>query len=733
MTYLLSTFGRLDTIIELSMGMMKPKHWQRRRSLGHTAGWASRLMLVCLLVLFSTFFFFTNSVQAQPVILPSSLPNGQVGTSYTATLVAAPLTPPCTWTITSGSLPPGLGLNAASGTISGTPTATGTYAFFVTVTDTIGPSAQQGFSITIASPPLTFTTTSLPAAKEGNPYSASLRVSGGTSPYTWTIISGTLPTGLVLNVTAGYISGTPLPGTAGFHSFIIGVTDSSSPALSGQRSFSLLIEKGSYEPIVTIGSGLKAGETKVYVGATPVATLRGGESVSISFDLGTTHSIGVDSIVEHPTETGIRFKAEADRITVSELSLTASFPYYTEYYIGFETDPSDAAQLTGSGWYKEGYTLRVSAPTEVEIADEPGTQYRFSNWWLPTGETVSDKNLSLTVSMAGSCIANYNTYYLLTLTSTYGETEGSAWYKAGSQAEWGMASHEVRMPGILGLFGGKYQAVNPGGTKLMDGPKTIAVDWEPNYTMPAILIPLAILLIIFGSYGLYLLWRGLQPKPVPVAPPFQAMPPPQTTVVMIGEKAKQTPPSTREQLMEQFGQLLQKYEDEITASKGAGGPPRIETVREGKRLRAPEATPPHVVEGEVIPEEEDALCSFTSKKLLRTVASSWRQAETRTITPLSGGRKAAASSAGLAVVWARDIYQEWEILDCSLPRGHKEPHEGISQIVYSLLNSITEEKVYEPKQEPRPPEPHYTDGMPKVEVADDQIISPDQLPSETMS
>jgi len=714
--------------------MMKPKHWQRRRSLGHTAGWASRLLLVCLLVLFSTFFFFTAPVQAAPPsIFPNPLPDGQVGSAYNAVLMATGGTGSYTWSIATGVLPTGLSLNSSTGAISGTPTTAGTFVFVAQVADATPESSQQGFSITIASPPLTFTTTSLPAAKEGNLYSASLSVSGGTSPYTWSIISGALPTGLVLNATVGYISGTPFPGTAGFHSFIIGVTDSSSPAMSGQRSFSLLIEKGSYEPVVTIGSGLKAGETKVYVGATPVATLRGGESVSISFDLGTTHSIGVDSIVEHPTETGIRFKAEADKITVSELSLTASFPYYTEYHIGFETDPSDAAQLTGSGWYKEGYTLRVSAPTEVEIADEPGTQYRFSNWWLPTGETVSDKNLSLTVSMAGSCIANYNTYYLLTLTSTYGEAEGSAWYKAGSQAEWGMASHEVRMPGILGFFGGKYQAINPGGTKLMDGPKTIAVDWEPDYTMPAILIPLAILLIIFGSYGLYLLWRGLQPKPVPVAPPFQAMPPPQTTVVMIGEKAKQTPQSTREQLMEQFGQLLQKYEDEITASKGAGEPPRIETIREDKRLSAAEATPPHVVEGEVIPEEEGTLCSFTSKKLLRTVASSWRQLETRTITPPPGGGKAAASSAGLAVVWARDIYQEWEILDCSLPRGHKEPHEGISQIVYSLLNSITEEKVYEPKQEPRPPEPHYTDGMPKVEVADDQIISPDQLPSETMS
>ena len=86
---------------------------------------------------------------------------------------------------------------------------------------------------------------------------------------------------------------------------------------------------------------------------------------------------------------------------------------------------------------------------------------------------------------------------------------------------------------------------------------------------------------------------------------------------------------------------------------------------------------------------------------------------------------------GLAINWKRDIYQEWEIMTCWLPAGHKEPHEGSVEIVYSLINTITEENIYAPGQELNPPKPHYTDNMPQVEVAASEVISPEKLPSET--
>ena len=727
---------------------MKSIHLNKRPPLKWGICQGLCLTLICLLVLLSTFFFLTSPAQAAPPIVissfPSPLPSGQVGSSYNFTITVSGGTPPYT-SLTIAGLPPTLTYTASATTlsVSGTLTTAGSFNPIVQVTDSSAVTAQQNFFINVTQPPLRFLTTTLASAKELESYSDRISVSGGTTPYTWSVVSGSLPTGLTLSATTGYLSGVPAKGTVGSYSFMVSVSDGSSTPITGQQSFSITVEKGGYKAIITIGSGLKVGETKVYASGSPIATLRGGESTTLSLDVDVSRSISIDSVVQHPTDSAVRFKAEVDRITVSESSPDATFPYYTEYSIELKTEPSEVGQLSGTGWYKEGYTLRASAPDEVNATNDPGTQYRFAYWKLPTGETVSGRELSLVVNAAGTCTAYYDTYYRLILTSPYGEAEGSDWYKAGSQAEWNMTNPQVRIPGILGIFGGKLNAVNSSGSTPMDSPKTITIEWEPDYTMPFIMIPLTIILLVLGGYGLYLLLRSLQPKPVPPPPPYypyippplppQPLPPPQTTVVMIGgDKPKLGPATTREQLMEKFGELLEKYEDEIKTSIGPKELPAAKPVAKEKRLAAPKPTPPTTDEAEATPEEEETTtCNFTSKKPLRTVASNWRQLETRTTALPSTGKKATEGTTGLAITWTRDIYQEWEILSCWLPRGHKEPHEGSVEIAYSRLNSITEEKIYTPGQELDPPVPHYTDGMPLVEVAATEIIPPDKLPPET--
>jgi len=576
----------------------------------------------------------------------------------------------------------------------------------------------------------------------GESYTDVIRVSGGTTPYTWSMLSGTLPSGVTLNGPTGYISGIPDKGTAGSYSFIVEVTDSSATTLSGQQGFSITVEKGGYDATITISSGLKAGQTKVSASGSIIATLRGGESTTLSLDLGVIRSISVDSIVEDPTEVGIRYKAQETAITVNESSPNANFTYNTEYSIDFKTEPSKVGQLSGSGWYKEDYTLRTSAPNEVNDSNSPGIQYRFAYWKLPTGETASGRDLSLTVNAAGSCTAYYDTYYRLTLTSPYGEAEGSDWYKAGSEAKWSMNNPQVRIQGILGIFGGKLNAVNSSGNTLMDSPKTVTIDWQPDYTLPFIMIPLTIVLLVLGGYGLYLLLRSLQPKPAapPLPyypymppPPLQPIQPPQTTVVMIGgDKPKLGPGTTREQLMEKFGELLQIYENEIKSTTAPKELPGVQTVGADKRLPAPESIPPAAAEAAVAPEEETTTCNFTSKRALRVVASNWRQLETRTATlSKTADKKTAEGMPGIAIMWARDIFQEWEILSCWLPRGHKEPHEGSVEIVYSRMNTATEERIYAPGQDLEPPAPHYTDGMPQVDVAAREVVATEKLPPET--
>ncbi len=157
------------------------------------------------------------------VTSPASLPAATVGTAYSYTLTSSSAASPA-WSLSSGTLPPGLSLNAA-GLISGTPTLDGTYVFNVRVADSGGNTGTAaltivvnksggggggGGGISITSP------ATLPSATVGTAYSYTLTSSSAASP-AWSLSSGTLPPGLSLNAT-GLISGTPtLDGTYVFN------------------------------------------------------------------------------------------------------------------------------------------------------------------------------------------------------------------------------------------------------------------------------------------------------------------------------------------------------------------------------------------------------------------------------------------------------------------------------------------------------------------------------------
>jgi FtsP/CotA-like multicopper oxidase with cupredoxin domain len=156
-----------------------------------------------------------------PVVSTTSLHEGAVGLVYTQALAATDGIAPLTWSLSAGSLPTPLTLNPASGVISGTPNTPGTYAFTVRVSDAIGRFATQALSITITTR-VVITTTSLPGGFAGTAYSQTLAATGATQPYTWSIASGSLPTGITLGAATGVISGNP--SVSGTFTFTVRVT-----------------------------------------------------------------------------------------------------------------------------------------------------------------------------------------------------------------------------------------------------------------------------------------------------------------------------------------------------------------------------------------------------------------------------------------------------------------------------------------------------------------------------
>jgi len=162
-------------------------------------------------------------------ITTTSLRDPMIGVPYSQTIAAIGGITPYTWSITGGTLPGWAAFDTATGVISGTPPY-GTWSFTVTVTDSGGTSKSKDFSFTTKAL-LTITTTSLPNGKKNQGYGTkvpntpvSVQATGGTSPYIWSITTGSLPPGLSLNPSSGQIYGTPT--TAGTWSFTVTVTDS---------------------------------------------------------------------------------------------------------------------------------------------------------------------------------------------------------------------------------------------------------------------------------------------------------------------------------------------------------------------------------------------------------------------------------------------------------------------------------------------------------------------------
>lgn len=411
------------------------------------------------------------SIKVNPapvVITTTSLPNGVVNTpGYSATLAATGGATPITWSITAGSLPTGLALNAATGAITGTPTTAGTSNFTVQAADSSTPAltATKALSITII-PALTITTTSLPNGITSTAYSASLASTGGSGAVAWSVTVGSLPVGLTLNANTGAITGTPT--TAGTSNFTVQAADSGTPQQKVTKALSITIVQqlvvttsalpsgaitSTYAATLASGGGTPAVTWAITTGSLPTGLTLNAASGAIT---GTpTGPSGLSSFTVQATDSGTPQQTASKALTINinpVLAIsTTSLPsgtVNTAYSQQLQTNGGGIAPISWTvtlGSLPPGLTLSSGGLISGTPTTATGSPFNFTVQAADSGtpQQTATQALSISISTAPLSVATTSLpngvngqAYSATLTSAGGIPPVTWSISSGSLPSW---------------------------------------------------------------------------------------------------------------------------------------------------------------------------------------------------------------------------------------------------------------------------------------------------------
>ncbi|HEY3154463.1 MAG TPA: PQQ-dependent sugar dehydrogenase [Candidatus Binatia bacterium] len=139
----------------------------------------------------------------------ATLPTAEMGVAYNVDLNINGGSPPFSVGLVTGVLPPGL--NLIGETIAGTLSLVKGSRFTLRVTDQLGATLTQRFNISAVGA-VSISNRSLPVGRAARSYSARLAVRSGKKPFAWSLVAGSLPSGVMLDPATGRISGTPVTG-----------------------------------------------------------------------------------------------------------------------------------------------------------------------------------------------------------------------------------------------------------------------------------------------------------------------------------------------------------------------------------------------------------------------------------------------------------------------------------------------------------------------------------------
>ncbi len=361
------------------------------------------------------------------LMLSGSLKNATVGTQYTGGLSAVGGYGTYKWTLSAGTLPEGLTLNATTGVIAGKPTKGETSTFSITVTDGENPvaSVTLATSLSTIAPPLMVIGGDFVDCAVGVLCANQFEASGGTPPYTWTVAPGaTLPAGMTL-ASDGSFSFKPIQYYDLPFQVEVQVTDSSKPALIVTGIDGLLItsslKANPYTlPVATVGQAYAAPAPTATGGVPPYTWVL----LLSDNDVKREYGANADGSLYSPapktpgtfTVTYIVKDSEKNQATVQfPVALTVVAPQ----------TPTTTALTSSNSTAGSGMNVTLTA-TVVHSAGAPTGRITFYSGTTALGVSSLDTSGSATLVTSFSAAGSYNLTAQYSGDAAYGGSTSTA-------------------------------------------------------------------------------------------------------------------------------------------------------------------------------------------------------------------------------------------------------------------------------------------------------------------
>jgi hypothetical protein len=263
-----------------------------------------------------------------PTITSAPPTDATVGIPYSF-VVAASGEPDATFAVTSGSLPPGLDLDAVTGEIFGAATAVGSASFAITASNGVGLGDTETYTIHVLAVPVAPVIDSVDPVDGavGAAYSHTF-TAAGTGPVSFAVTSGALPDGVTL--VGSMLTGTPT--VAGTYSFAITASNGTAP--DDVESYVIEIAVAPLPPTISGVPG--AATVGVPYGFVPTLTGTGPLSVAVSGALpaglvfdpasGAISGTPADTAGSYPIELTVSGATGPDAVLVGTIELAVGEP-----------------------------------------------------------------------------------------------------------------------------------------------------------------------------------------------------------------------------------------------------------------------------------------------------------------------------------------------------------------------------------------------------------------------